>query len=389
MDILVILVIMFIRRVSCNLKEALPQAPGRAGSSIGRKFARGIVLGGLAGGVIGLAVELSPEEMGLKKKSHELFEQGRDFVDSIVGPVKPLSPPVDNLHQKTEKPKKSEHLVKPSPPKKTVHEVTQPVEPAHQEVPVVQEEASAHETPEEPAAVENPPAAEGEPEPESETTVPVEVSPPPEAAAEGPSEVEFLRSEIARLNAEIESMKAQHGLDMASAAGATQATLDTLDRLYAERETAIGVARHGLVVNELLSSMAMDRSSTSAGALRLDFESHVPALVQACFQGDSKRPSFGRHLLSRLLAYLYCPVAGSALPSIPMASPTWESLAALQVAKAGVKNGDFQTALTHLEAMIPCEATTRWGNKARQSMQLWQGSEAAIASMHEDLSKVI
>jgi hypothetical protein len=61
-------------------------------------------------------------------------------------------------------------------------------------------------------------------------------------------------------------------------------------------------------------------------------------------------------------------------------------LHAVQEAAAAVERGDFLRAVHALEKN---QSAQEWADKARQAMQVWQGAEAAIASMHEDLSRVL
>lgn len=392
---------MFIRRASIRLNQAIK--PGSQSSkpegSAARKIARGVVLGGLAGGVLGLGVEMTPDEWGMKRELNSLLERGNKLLSSFSPaeeplPVAPKPKPV--LVKKTVK------TVEPVQPQKDTTE-------AVRETPVVLKTHRLEDIPAEPVKLEQSDDAVSE----VSTSVPEEIvdaaepspntdevavmrdveeasNPPSTEIALGPSLEDSLRGEIDSLRAELQAVKSEHESDMAKAAGATQATLDTLDRLFNEREIAISVARHGLVVNEFFFSMALDKTGSSAGALRVDFESRMPDMIRACFSSPSdSNPTFFKHLLARCLAWLYCAEAGKALPSLPVGnSATWENLASVQVAASLVRKGNFKSAIVHLED-LNCVSAEEWVEKAKSSMQLWQGAEAAVASMHEDLSRVL
>ena len=201
--------------------------------------------------------------------------------------------------------------------------------------------------------------------------------------------VENLRLEIKRLQTELLKQQQQHDSDMAAAAGATQATLDTLDRLYTERETAVSVAKHGILVNELLYSMALDNTNTSAGALKVDFHRRIDGFILDCFSPPEKaEASFFKLLLARVLASLYSVHAGDVLTRFKIQrSTTWENLCAVQVAKAAVDRGDFNLAVMHVE-MLESDSAKEWVTRTKQAQQLWQGAHAAVASLHDDLSRV-
>ena len=406
-------------------------------SSAGRKVVRGIVYGGLAGGLCGLAIEMTPEEYGLKKKTHAWFETAKRQFESVIkvgsGPTMKIEtspgkhpvPSNDTLTKATNAAPKETPLV-PSKgeqitttqPKNTrgadavlssqskelteetdtsvksdddeeLHDVSTSAGGEGEEEPVVdittkpesaeisgEDEISSN--PESPIVDEfhdaeetHPVESETEPEPHEDPTV-------------------LLQSEIASLRTELSRIREEHNEDMAKAAGATQATLDTLDRLFNERETAVSVAKHGLLVNEVLYALALDKSSTSAGALRVDLERRLDDLIVDCFTPPQEEATFFKLVFGRLLAWFYNPRAGGFLKTIQMSgSPTWENLCAVEVARSAVDRGDFSSAVTHLEMLEHSESAKEWIAKAKQAQRLWQGAEAAVASMHDDLSKVV
>ena len=382
---------------------------------MGRKIARGIVMGGLAGGALGLAVELSPEKMGLRKKTTEWMNKGKHFVETWEKPIK-LTPGPSASVPSVPVPESR------SPPKAPTLEPQSELSPPGVKeesaieadesdvVPTSHDEEEPTETTVEESLAEK---AEVESVSTAQSDEPVVAASTPEEVAEMTSMddsqrlqaeelsraealqlqqeclVDHLQKELAELKTELHRTKEEHNQDMAKAAGATQATLDTLDRLFYERETAIGVARHGIVVNEFLYSMSLDKSKTSAGALRVDFESKLNDMVRDAFRPDQGTTvTYFQLLLGKVLAYFYSSTAGDALVRMRSTSPTWENLCAIQVAKSAISKGDFKLAVMHLE-LIESEAARDWVAKAQQAMQLWQGAEAALASMHDDLSKVL
>jgi hypothetical protein len=380
-------------RVTVRLSQKLTNpSPTENGSSFGSKLARGIVYGGLAGGLIGLGIELSPPEMGLKDKADAWFNLGAERFRSLRNKLQPIS---NSTRLNSNSPEldspNSEQSMAPIPPlterepeqidKRVVNIEAEPKEPEE----AIFSETSSDVLESEEIRVPEKHSLQSEVPPvEEKNEFAVQTD-----ETVRPSEVDSLLEEVSRLKSEIESLRTEHNMDLAKAAGATQATLDTLDRLYNERETAIAVARHGLVVNEFIYGMALDKSSSSAGALRVDFESRLPDLILACFSAPPEKRTFFRHLIGRLLAWFYCSKSGEMLHRLNMQnSPTWENLAAVQVAASLVRKGNFKQAIVHLE-LLEHEIASEWIERAKSSMQLWQGAEAAIASMHEDLSRVL
>ena len=61
---------------------------------------------------------------------------------------------------------------------------------------------------------------------------------------------------------------------------------------------------------------------------------------------------------------------------------------AIQSAKDAVQQGNFVVAVSALEN-LDSDTGNAWRNRTKVAMQLWQGAEAAVASMHEDLAKVL
>ena len=85
---------MFRRRLSLLLKETIPTEPivgESAKPSVGRRILRGAMVGGLAGGLIATAIEMSPEEYGIKQKVDGVISEGKKFFESThTIPDKPL-----------------------------------------------------------------------------------------------------------------------------------------------------------------------------------------------------------------------------------------------------------------------------------------------------------
>ena len=379
-------------------------------SHVGRKLVKGVVIGGLAGAIAGLAVELSPEEYGLKQKTKEWFEYGKSMIGVSHAPMGALpEAPAERVHR--EAPPSSQQ--KPEEEKQPVEKTQEPVvvtqiTPVPETIPVPVEEDQEEEEEEEEKEeiIETRPAEEiqesipevGEPsrsdeaevEPAKEEEESDEKAVITEKLIEEEQLVEKLKGEVENLRDELTRLQRQHDSDMASAAGSTQATLDTLDRLLNERETAVSVARHGILVNELLYSMALDQSNISAGALKVDFNRRMDGFIRDCFSPPEKSEiSFFKLLLARLLASLYSVSDGDSLRRMKIRdSRTWENLCTVQVARAAVDKGDFSLAVIHMELLKESESAQEWVMRVKQAQQLWQGAHAAVASLHDDLSKV-
>ncbi len=364
-------------------------------TSVGSKLARGIVLGGLAGGTCGLIIEMAPEKYGLKKKTADLYHDAKGLFESTFAgrSVMPLTPPVAVPSIDRELRRKEEPVSRPPPPEKVeavvprsqADEEPNDNEPLNAEPdisPAVEEEVEVVPVIEEVPEESVPAGDEAEIEPENQP--PIQVV----SGAEHEATISALQQEVSSLREELSRLKEEHNQDMAKAAGATQAALDTLDRLFNERESAISVAKHGLLVNELLYSLATDKSGTSAGALRVDLERRMDDLILDCFSGRDS--TFFKILLSRVLAWLYAPSAAGVVTRVSLpGSATWENLCTLQVARQAVARGDLSVAVTHLEMLEHSESAQQWITRTKQAQQLWQGADAAVASMHDDLSRVV
>jgi hypothetical protein len=402
-------------------------------SSLGKRMLRGIAWGGLAGGILGFAIEMSPEEYGLKRISHEWIERGKAFFDrdiisslkspmrkDIAGPIPAPSKPEQERIEKSWSKQPNATEVERSRPQQEVDSTnikgldgsddegdTDMIneEDTDEEEQVIEsvdskpgEQASSGE-PEgllpgssevESEELTSKDGGEAEIEPVDEQELIEEVKASEKLAVEE-QELIKLRTEVERLRGELVSLKTEHEREMVTAAGTLQGTLDTLDRLYNERETAISVAKHGILVNEMLYSMALDKTSTSAGAIRVDLENRTERLVRDCFTpADPSEITFFRQILGRSLAAIYNTRGGEFLTKVSISeSPTWENLCAVQVARAAAARGDFALAIAHLETLDHSECAREWVEKARQVQIMLQGAEAAVASLHDDLLKVI
>jgi hypothetical protein len=184
----------------------------------------------------------------------------------------------------------------------------------------------------------------------------------------------------------------EHKNDLAHAAGAAQATLETLDRLYHERETALAVARQSLLVTELLHNMADDQFGLGPGSLKVDFERKLDTMIESCFMPKKSDISMVNVVLGKVLAALYSIRGGDRMVSanMPSTSGTWKYLHAVHASRKAICENNFHVAMKNLETIssVSPEAA-EWVQRSRQALELWQGSEAAIASMHDELSKVL
>ena len=115
---------MFRRRLSSLLKEHLP-SEGLAESSkpsTGRRIIRGALLGGLAGGLIATAIEMTPEEYGLKQKVDKAISEGRKLFEGTKSiPDKPLVIAKPRVTPPVKETKKAE----PEPPKEEIQAPSQ------------------------------------------------------------------------------------------------------------------------------------------------------------------------------------------------------------------------------------------------------------------------
>lgn len=390
----------------------------KPGSSVGRKIFRGIAIGGLAGGVIGLGVELAPDDSWVKRTADDWIAKGHEYLKNPVEGATPLQPTHRHIEEATHVRPPHEDVEQPQD-----ESVRSPGEEVHAIENVVREEEKI-ETKEEESQVEEKEVLKGhvipgkvalEENAQSTTEIPEVVAETPEEEVHERSKVpevfedkntqtdvedvdiaKFEKEkvdaeirEITRLRKELALLRAQYDSDMAQAAGVAEASLSTMDRLYSERETAISTARHGLMVNELLVEMVRDRAAMSGGSLRVAFQEALPAIVKDCFVLPEEQPtSYMKVVMGKLLGFLYSPSAGLPLAVSGRLSPTFSRLYLVQNAQAAVERGDFLEAVSLLER-LRSETARDWTLKARVAMQLWQGTEAAVASMHEDLAKVL
>ena len=222
-------------------------------------------------------------------------------------------------------------------------------------------------------------------------SIPEEVVTPP---MEDPNEsrIILLQTEIDRLSSELEAEKFEHEKDLARAAGSTQASLETIDRMFNEREVAMSVARQSLLVTELLYQLARDEMNLSPGSLKVDFERRKETMIESCFLPETS--NFLDLILSRVFALLYSSTAGRRIATLGdddlLRSPTWKNLRAVHFAEEAIERSDFQEAMNFLNSIrnVSDEAA-QFADKTRQALELWQGSTAALASMHDELSRVI
>ena len=370
------------RRAAARLREVVHEEfiqPRRSGFS---RVARGAAFGGVAGGMIGLVIEMSPEEYDLRAKTRNWVEKGNQFIDSYRGKpsgvpqLKPLTPAKVALKQA--------EVVAPSRPSQPV---TQSIP---EDVPVNAESSPGKDTitdDKEPSVVAAEIAGEDElketdklEQGELTDDESVQEALPAEASSEITDE---LPAEVLP-SAQVAALQ----LELAKSRGEMEATLETLERLYAEREKVIAIARHALVVNDLLHGMALDRNALSAGALRVEFDRKFASMVESCFFQSESR-TFLTYVLSKLLAALYFPCEMNACVS-PALSPTWRNLQSVQAAKSALAEGDFPGAALALQARAHnCMHANAWLGQAQQAMQLWQGADAAVASVHDDLAQIL
>ena len=362
--------------------------------SVGRQVLRGVAIGGLAGGMIGLGIELSPENSWVKKTADGLLSRGQEYFHKPVKQDTVAKPGPEQEEWRVLK-KRDEVIesirTEPIPknePKEVVHGDSKEEEAVEtHSIHAPEAHPSKGEEAPEVFVEQNVEDSFSEPAIEERTQESVEVTSESDTDTENANrETRDLVDEITSLKEEVALLTRRYESDMAQAAGAAQATLDTLDRLYGERQAAVSTARHGLLVNELLVEMVRDRSATSSGALRVAFQEALPDMVSDCFVATDA--SFFKVVLGKLLALLYCPTAGLPRSAYSFASPTCKRLMAIQSAKDAVQEGNFIVAVSALEN-LDSDTGNAWRNRTKVAMQLWQGAEAAVASMHEDLAKVL
>jgi hypothetical protein len=413
---------MFRRRLIALLKDnaSLDGVGEVVKPSASRRIVRGAMIGGLAGGLLGLAIEMTPDEYGIKQKVHNAISEGRKLFEANSIPDKPLvvgkpravapvkevkkeedNPPVPSrpLPQTTPNtvPEVSVNVVEPSGQTLTTDERPLPEESLEEVSPVSEEDTPI----EVPTLVESSPDVSGnEPSIEPEQLVePISDSPesPPAPSDEPPrdiffSTIESLESEISRLKSELELEKSNHEESMARAAGAAKASLETIDRMYNEREVAMSVARQSILVTDLLDQLARDEMNLSPGSLKIDFHNKKGVILESCFQPEEMNLVIVA--LSKFFSALYSVSAGKRILTLGdsdlTTSPTWRNIRAIHLAEIAIEKNDFLDAMNHLQGIgnFSNEAA-QWVDKTRQALELWQGSRAAIASMHDELSRVL
>jgi hypothetical protein len=265
--------------------------------------------------------------------------------------------------------------------------VTEELAPLIEDEPVV--EISSSEIVEQKSETqEEQPLAEGVPPLVGEKVV-VAYEPPVDPAA---AKIEFLEAEISRLKAELDSERKEHETDLARAAGGAKASLETIDRMYNERELAISIARQSLLVTDLLQQLASDDLHLSPGSLKTDFQARKEEIIEACFRPQNVR--FIDVVLSKLFSAFYSISGGKILAAYGdndlRESPTWNNLRAVHLAESALGKNDFREAMDQLSAIrgVSNDAA-QWVDRTRQALELWQGSRAALASMHDELSRVL
>jgi hypothetical protein len=367
-------------------------------------------MGGMAGGAIALAIELSPEQYGLRNKANELFDESKRKYQSFFGPTDTADsvpytvpadiPPLPQVTEplKSESEEKQQDRVDTEPPvimipsteeDEGIIEVPEIANAQKQEIETssgAEERVDVIESVT-PAAVE---------QLESESSAQANIQVDASRVDESMAKIEALEARISDLESQLATQKDEHQNDLASAAGAAQATLETLDRLYNERETAMSVARQSLLVTELLHNMATDSFGLSPGSLKVDFENKLDRIIESCFLPRDGNRSMVRLFLGRLLANLYSVRSGDQMVNATMPGSdsilngTWKFLHAVHASRKAVSENNFKAAIVSLSELgnISPEAA-EWVQRTRQALELWQGSDAAIASMHDELSRVL
>ena len=398
---------MFQRRLVALLKDqtSLDGIQELARPSAGRRVVRGAVIGSLAGGILGLAIEMSPDEYGIKQKVNNAISEGRRLFEATSIPDKPLvvSKPRSVQTPPPPPPKKPEEI-QPEDDRletqsvSTAEPVSEPAEqlpetiesPTLEDVSPINEEETAIEVP----ILTEEQSVEPEPYFEPITDTPdSSIAPSDEPPRDNLfSTIESMELEISRLKSELETAKLSHETDLARAAGAAKASLETIDRMYNERQVAMSVARQSILVSDLLDQLASDDLHTSPGSLKVDFEHKKKVILESCFQPLELK--FVDLVLSKLFCALYSLSAGKTVLKLGDAdlikSPTWRNIRALHLAEDAIEKNEFLDAMNHLETIRNFSAeAAEWVDRARQALELRQGSRAALASMHDELSRVL
>lgn len=366
--------------VLCCKEVELSSSAVKRGGSIG-KIVRGAAIGGLAGGAIGLAVEMTPDEWGLKKKVNELGHKAVSVWNLYTYGTVP--------HDETSRvPRSAEPVRVPvvepvvdSDKQKTVQEPVvnklKAVDTLHDPVVDTDEHVVMHEHVVDRNAAE--PVVDVDErvtlvEPEVDTQIPVN-EPVLDTENRVPTD-----DHLVAFDANEYVKRTEHESAMATHAGQLEAAMETMNRLYEERERVISIARHALVVYDLMESMALDTGGVSAGSLKVEFARELPALIHDCFS-NSAHPTFSKTVLSQLLTALY--TNGH---TIVHTGPTGTRLHAVERAQEFVNVSDFESAISLLKEN---KAATNWIKKAEHALLLWQGAEAAIGSVHQDLAQIL
>lgn len=340
-----------------------------------RRVARGVAIGGLAGGLIGMGIEMSPEEMGLRSKTKEWMVKGNQWIDEIVfnkapesavptkiplsqdlvnqtklvSPTESIAPSTvsipDEVKPTLEVPNEEE--IKPNE-QEEVPDISKVVEPAVEDLTKIEDEV-----------LTNLPI-------EEEAQVDTSVVPELPQLQDG--------AKLAKLRSRIRDLE----LEQARHVGELDAAFETMDRLFSEREEVVGICRHALVVNDLLQSLSV--SSLSPGALAVDFADQKDAMIDAAFTGE--KMTFVKLLLAKMFTLLYDPTS----PLLAESSFTGSRLAAVSLAEQAVKRGDFYEAKSLLRDN---KAARDWIGKLDQAILLWQGADIAVGSVHSDLLKIL
>jgi hypothetical protein len=375
-----------------------------------RILGKGMAYGGLGGGLLGLAIELSPEDSALKTMARQLapwaFKVGNILEGNELSP--PAPEPVPTTSVQVILPPKPDPTTQPETPvvvnvnpetHPTPDSVTQ-AEPVHDDPPPSEDLPTppTHPAVEEQASVPSPGEEESTPSTHPVFEEPASVSDTPsEEPEEEPAEMEetrdnsqeneldSLHSRIASLTRQLTELEQVQREQDERRAGADRATIETMDRLYSEREQAIEIAKQSIAVVKLLEDLARDESGFSPGALRVAFERATPKIIRACFTPEET--STVSRLVSSAMAKMYSVDDHVAYQET---SPTSRRLAALQRVRECVEKADFIAAYMHLGELEGISVDAKeFRAKTKIALTLWQSSTAAIAHIYDDLSRII
>jgi hypothetical protein len=293
-----------------------------------QRIIRGVAIGAVAGGAIGLAIDLAPYDFILKKKLDELLERPMNHSVVRSHPIGPSS--ISNVRDMNDIltpvpiPADSEPVLLDNGEEDAVKSSITPAPEPEDDSPLSGSAAQEFQALEEPSEEVVAVLAESLPvEPVHEETSFTSES-VEEVFPEPPSSREVedaLRLEIDNLKCRSEGEKA--------------AMIEVFDRLYSERKISIELLNKLILISKIENEL---------NSKNLDHEFPKNELIQNSF--DSNNFNFFQKLVSRLISLLYSPDH----PVAPARdSSTWDRLKVIHNCIRNVEAGDYEAACRELE----------------------------------------